>query len=136
MSSYRCRHFAIHELVPSRVFTERGEKAWELLDDRLLIAIDFLRDEFGQMTINNYFWGGNRQWSGLRTADSHYYSPYSQHSFGRAVDVLFRDADVDKVRSSIVKNPDSYLYIRGMELGTSWLHIDTRNYNGLLTFKP
>ena len=81
---YRCEYFAIHELVPPKVFQEWGEKAWELLDERLLITLDRLRRRYGPMTVNNYYWGKEREWSGLRTKDSPFYSRYSQHTFGRA----------------------------------------------------
>ena len=39
---YKCENFSIHELVPPNVFYNRGEKAWELLDERLLITLDSL----------------------------------------------------------------------------------------------
>ena len=51
--TYKCDYFAIHELIPPSVYEARGEKAWELLDDRLLKTIDTLRDRFGPATINN-----------------------------------------------------------------------------------
>jgi len=57
---YRCEHFSIHELVPPHVFHKRGEKAWELLDERLLITLDKLRQRYGRMTVNNYYWGQTR----------------------------------------------------------------------------
>ena len=41
---YRCEYFALYELVPEEVYLERGEKAWELLDKRLLITLDRLRE--------------------------------------------------------------------------------------------
>lgn len=93
---YKCEHFSIHELVPPHVFHKRGEKAWELLDERLLITLDRLRSRYGQMTINNYHWGKDREWSGLRTSDSPYYSALSQHSFGRAADCLFAKKSAEK----------------------------------------
>ena len=52
---YQCNHFAIHELVPPQVFEARGEKAWELLDERLLTTLDRLRTRFGPVTVNNYY---------------------------------------------------------------------------------
>ena len=87
---YKCEHFSVHELVPPDVFNKRGEKSWELLDEHLLITLDKLRKRYGSMTINNYYWGKDREWSGLRTADSPYFSAYSQHSFRRAADCLFK----------------------------------------------
>tara|TARA_R110000772_G_scaffold184459_4_gene295477 strand:+ start:3457 stop:3888 length:432 start_codon:yes stop_codon:yes gene_type:complete len=140
--SYKCKHFCIEELVPPEVFEARGEKAWELLDDRLLYAIDALRNEFGPATINNYKWGGDRTQSGLRTAGSAYFSPYSQHTFGRAADMLFKSTDVNDIRDWLKSDEGldveptnaEWLEIKGIEDGVSWLHIDTRNFDGLKVF--
>lgn len=135
---YRCRFFQVHELVPKSVFQQYGERAWQLLDDRLLVTLDNLRNLHGSITINNYYWDGDRQWSGLRTSDSPYYSPYSQHSFGRAADCLFKNTTVDAVRNDIINNPDKaeYKYINAVELQVSWLHFDIRNTDRLMTFNP
>lgn len=59
------------------------------MDERLLTTLDRLCTRFGPITVNNYYWGHEREWSGLRTADSPFYSPFSQHTFGRAADCLF-----------------------------------------------
>ena len=136
MTSYACRHFIIEELVPPIVFNARGILAWELLDAGMLRVLDRLRDKFGPMTINNWKWGGSREWSGLRIPISPYYSQYSQHSFGRAFDIVFQDVDVNTVREYILNNQYEFPEIGGVELETSWLHIDGRNYEGIKTFKP
>jgi hypothetical protein len=102
----KCKHFSIHELVPPNTFKQRAEKAWELLDERLLITLDRLRERYGPMTVNNYYWGKDREWSGLRTKESPYYSPYSQHSFGRAADCLFKNISAEVVRKEILANPN------------------------------
>lgn len=144
--SYKCQFFEIHELVPPSVFEARGEKAWELLDDRLLRAVDALRERFGPATINNYKWGGDRQWSGLRMSESPWFSPYSQHTFGRAADLIFKDVEADKVRKWLERWHDyevrdcltnaELLGITGIEKGISWVHIDVRNFDGLKLFTP
>lgn len=137
---YKCKHFKIHELVPPQVYKDRGEKAWELLDIRMLKTIDRLRDCYGSMTINNYFWGGDREWSGLRTPDSPYYSKYSQHTFGRACDCLFKDVSSEQVRQDLLNNPYTFEYIgeyiESLELGVSWLHFDVRNCERIKTYYP
>ena len=135
---YKCEHFSIHELVPSQVFHKRGEKAWELLDERLLISLDRLRSRYGQMTVNNYYWGKDREWSGLRTPDSPYYSAFSQHSFGRAADCLFTGKSAEEVRQDILANPqdDDFKLIGSLELGVSWLHFDVRNCDRIKTYYP
>ena len=133
---YKCKHFIIEELVSPGTHAVRGHKAWQLLDDRLLMTIDMLRDKYGQMTINNWKWNGDREWSGLRTPDSPWYSTYSQHSFGRAVDCIFKDVTAEQVRQDILSNPDdsNFKYINSFEEGTSWLHIDVRNCDRILTY--
>ena len=135
---YKCEHFSVHELVPPDVFNKRGEKAWELLDERLLITLDKLRKRYGSMTINNYYWGKDREWSGLRTADSPYFSAYSQHSFGRAADCLFKGISAEDVRQDILANPNDkdFVLIGSLELGVSWLHFDVRNCDRIKTYYP
>jgi hypothetical protein len=133
---YKCKYFKLHELVPSEIYHRYGDRAWEFLDDRLLMAIDNLRDHFGKMTINNWFWGGDREWSGLRTPDSPYYSPTSQHTFGRAADCLFDGYSADYARKTILKNPLEFNYINAMEMGVDWLHIDVRNCKRIKQFTP
>ena len=135
---YKCKHFVIEELVPPKVFKDRGQKAWQLLDDRMLMTLDRLREKYGSMTVNNWKWGGDREWSGLRTADSPYYSKYSQHSFGRAADVIFKHDTAEKVRQDILAKPDEFAfeYINSIELGVSWLHFDCRNAKRIFAFHP
>jgi hypothetical protein len=135
---YRCEHFAIHELVPPHVYQERGERAWELLDERLLVTLDRLRRRFGSITVNNYHWGRDREWSGLRTKDSPFYSPFSQHTFGRAADCLFSGKTAEEVRQDILNHPDSpdFELIGSIELGVSWLHFDVRNCDRIKTYRP
>lgn len=133
---YKCKWFNIKELVSPGTYSARGEKAWQLLDDRLLITLDRLREKYGRMTVNNWSYGGNREWSGLRTPDSPWYSTYSQHSFGRAADIIFNDVTAEEVRQDILAAPDdnTFVNITSFEEGTSWLHVDVRNVDRILTF--
>lgn len=135
---YKCEHFSIHELVPPDVFNKRQEKAWELLDERLLITLDKLRERYGLITVNNYYWGKDREWSGLRTSDSPYYSPFSQHTFGRAADCLFSNISTEELRQEILANPTDpdFELIGSIELGVSWLHFDVRNCERIKTYYP
>jgi hypothetical protein len=72
----------------------------------------------------------------LRTPESPYYSPYSQHTFGRAFDCIFDGVTAEEVRRDILNNPSDYAFvsITAIELGTSWLHFDTRNVQRIYTF--
>jgi hypothetical protein len=132
----KSKHFEIHELVPSVVFDKFGESSWMFVDDRLLQSIDKIKEKFpeGAMYINNYKWGMDRHWSGLRTPDFKGYSPTSQHSFGRAADCVFTKYSTDEVRKYIIENINEFPYIKGIEKNVSWLHIDVRNVDKLILF--
>lgn len=136
---YRCKHFKIQELVSRKVYKDRGDKAWELLDPRALETLDTLRDNLGvSLTVNDWSWGGGRQNSGLRMPGTKYYSRYSQHSFGRAFDVISSHVTADYMREHILNNEHLYPHIGSIELGVSWLHFDVRNARGtgIFTFYP
>ena len=132
----KSKYFKIHELLPQHIYQEYKDKGWKFIDARIIESIDTLKEHFnlGTMTINNYYWGGDRKWSGLRTPKSPYYSETSQHSFGRAVDIIFSEYTAEEARNYIINNPDKFPHIKGIELGVSWLHIDTRNEDKLVLF--
>lgn len=134
----RSKHFMIQELVPKHVFAKRGTKAWKYIDERLIASIDTLKEHFstGSMTINNWYWNGDRHWSGLRTPDSPDYNETSMHSMGKAVDCIFSDYTAEEVRLYILSNKGFFPYIKGMEDTVSWLHIDVRNEDELKLFQP
>ena len=131
---YKPIHFSVHELVPQEVYEKWGAKALMFLDEAALITLDALRERYGSITVNNWFWGGDRQWSGLRTEKSHYGSQYSQHRFGRAFDCLFKDITAEEVRQEILADPDLFPLINSLELNTSWLHFDCRNCKRIKTY--
>lgn len=132
---YTPKYFIAQELVPPDIFNQRGDKSWQLIDDRLLCALDNLRRIYGPMRINDYHNGGTRSQSGLRTAASKYYRQFSQHSFGRAADILFYDVTTDEARTDILSNLFKFPEITALEMKTAWLHIDVRNSN-FFTFNP
>ena len=96
-----------------------------LLDRRLVMADQMLRDHFGPVTINNWWIKGDRNWSGIRTPDSPYYSETSQHSWGRASDKLFKNVTAQEVREYI-KGMYEELGITCIEENVSWVHSDVR----------
>jgi len=133
---YQCKHFIIQELVPPHIYHKRGDKAWELLDAKALRMLDAVRERFGVTTVNNWHLGRDREWSGLRTADSPYFSATSQHTFGRAFDCIFNGVSAEDARRYILAHSDEFPFITSMELGTSWLHFDVRNCDAVKTFYP
>ena len=136
---YQCKFFQIRELVPPDIFDKRGDRAWELLDERLLFTLDGLRGRYGRMTVNNWHWGGDRMWSGIRTPGSPFYNESSQHSLsrGRAADIIFSEISAEDVRADILahQNEPPFDLIMAMETGVPWLHIDVRNCDRIKLFK-
>ena len=133
----KSKYFKIHELVPKKMYDRYGQKAWRYVDVRLIESIDKLKEHFnlGTMTINNYFWGGDREWSGIRTPESPYYSYGSQHSYANAFDIVFSDYSAEEVRNYIIDNQHEFPHIKGLELGVSWVHLDVRNEDVLVLFR-
>lgn len=132
----KSKYFKAHELVPSHIYAHYGDKSYRFIDSRLIETIDTIKEHFnlGTMTINNYAWNGDREWSGLRTPVSNWYSETSMHAHGKAIDAVFSDYSAEEVRNFIIENKNLFPHIKGIELGVSWLHIDTRNEDSLVLF--
>jgi hypothetical protein len=134
--------FEIRELVGPDVYEARGERAWQLLDTRLLITLDQLREKFGPITVNNWHWGGRFKASGLRTELDKVGARFSQHRMGRAADCKFRDTTPREVFDYILAHESVFASLTCLEdvaFTPTWLHVDVRNTVGhpsILVVKP
>ncbi len=147
------RHFSIKELVPKHVYDQWGNKSWWFLDFRAIKTLEWLRDELGSCTVNNWAWGGSYDQSGLRTyqfyqqatntpdyiAKEKLAESFSQHKYGRAFDCKFTNYTAEEVREFVKKNWNIYGYEWPITLeeDVRWVHFDTRNRpdNKVYTFK-
>ncbi len=135
------KNFFLDEYIPQKLYNKYAHKPYiltGLIDERLIKADQALRNIFGPININTWYNGGNRNWSGLRTPDSNYYSTTSQHTFGRASDKIFLKATAEEVREYI-KNNWQKLGITCIEENVSWVHSDIRyikNQKELLVVTP
>lgn len=138
LNIYIPKFFKVWEFVPKDVFYKYGEQSITFIDPRIIISADQLREVFGPATINNYNSGGTDQYRGLRTSKCPEYSEFSQHSFGRALDITFSGAKSEECRKYIKANMEKFPYITRIEDGVSWLHIDCAwtGKNGVVFFKP
>lgn len=129
-----CAYYKLQELVPPAIYEQYGERAWQFLQPRFLTLIDTFRLEFGPITINNWFWGGELQYCGLRQPDCPVGAFMSIHKFGCAGDLHFKNYTVQEVYAQVLKDKAKwYNYglrrLEGIEDTPSWLHIDCANTN-------
>ena len=150
------KNLFLDEYIPRELYLQHYNKPNRLIgliDDRLPLADQALRDKFGSVTINNW-WGlsdeqfnieinkpSKERWlrneSGLRLPGTETGAKLSQHFFGRASDKLFKNATAEEVREYIKK----WYHILGItciEDKVSWVHSDLRYVRGtdLLIVKP
>ena len=123
------QNFSLHEFIPKQQYEELGERSIILMDQRIFQIAQTLRNKFGTIIINDWYWEGKREYSGWRPSHYHIGAKYSQHKFGRAIDCITRECTAEEARAQIKKN-EAYWYqqgIRCIENKVSWLHIDVRN---------
>lgn len=131
---YRPTHFELYEVLPKNYYNgnkHKGANLWFLFDNRVLWTMDRLRKRFGRIAVNTWYWGGSNQYRGYRPFDCGVGAELSQHKFGRAIDSVPLDVELDEVRSEIINNPTDpdYKYISCIEIYVPWLHIDCRNWD-------
>lgn len=138
---YRCRFFGIQELVHPETYGKYNGMSWKFLNDSTLRGLDFARELFGPLTVNDWLWGGSFKNSGLRLPSSDVGSDYSAHKRGSAFDLKSKRYSGEEMRTIIRKGIKKELddrsnslvssmleHINEIELGTkTWLHIARTN---------
>lgn len=134
LRSYTSKWFQPCELVSREAWRKRGAKVILGIDTRLLITIDTLREILEEINpskaallCNDWLYGGGRQYSGLRLPDDKYYTEFSAHSRGKAVDLISRHYTAEQLRQIILDNRERFPYLTRMEKDVNWLHLDVFN---------
>lgn len=126
---YICKYFKLYELLPKSLYKNENT-GWNMIDERLLRTIDFVRELLGvPLTVNTWKQGGPRGFSCARTPDSKEYSKGSYHSVRpdrlvMACDMVSNKLTAAEMRKIIKDNADKLPYPVRLENGVSWLHID------------
>ena len=129
----KATHFQLHELVCNHVYKKYGEQAWQFLDPRLVITIDWVREDLNKpIFINNYQWGGRNTQSGLRcnlcdlvkskTLKNIVY--LSAHIRAQAADFSIKGITASEVRVWLKQHEDRLPYPIRLENGVNWVHLD------------
>ena len=116
-------------------------KNWTYFIDKKIVEVaQRLRNQFGPITINDKYIGGNYNLSGYRPFDCGIGAKYSQHKFGRALDLKFLEQiEPSAVLAYILNHEREFLNIgltrvEDTNFTPSWLHIDCA-YTGINTIK-
>ena len=145
---YRPKCLKLHEVVGPELYKKYGltnpEYLWRLIDESILEAMDIIKEFYNgaKITVNNYYWKGNRKESGLRDMNTSTGASLSAHKFGRAIDFQIEKVSSEQVQSDIRNNKlpaRFYDLINTVEKGTvGWTHIARLNYvtNSIVWVNP
>jgi len=130
---YTTKYFQPYELVPKPVYDKYTDKKqiFSLFDENALRCLDLIREWAGVgLTVNNWFWGGNRSLCGFRSMNSTVGASKSAHKYGKAFDIVSPKITTKQLWTLIDKNADKLpckIRIEKTNGGKSitWLHIDT-----------
>jgi len=140
---YIPKWFEPYELVPKVTYELLKNKPWmiwQLFDPRTLRVGDKIRQRYGKMIANTWYWGGIHQYRGWRPTRCTVGAARSQHRFGRAQDLVPVEVTVEEIWADIEAGEDfgGISCIEKSRPGhkVTWLHHDERNYKGLLIVYP
>ena len=130
---YISKYFAPHELVPPDVYNLFQDKnmIYRLFDENALRVLDLIREWAGvSLTVNNWYWKGNRKDCGFRTANSPIGAKNSAHKLAKAFDIVSPKITTSQLWELINKNQDKLpckIRIEKTSGGKpiTWLHFDT-----------
>ena len=140
------KNFDIRELVPETIWDTYGERSVWFIDPRTISFLQELRDIFeeiypGNVSININTWhtGGSRTKSGFRLPNETTGAKFSQHKFGRAVDIQVfvgnsknrSQLDSKEVNRIIFANEQRLMAkglttVENVEYTKGWNHLDCR----------
>lgn len=136
------KHFDLREFIDPDIWAILGEKSIILIDHRIIEIADFFRGYFDvPIVINNWHSGGPYKESGLRKFLTKTGAKFSQHKFGRAIDMKLEHLHPEAVRKEVLAAWRKFRRcgMSAMEAGTpTWVHVDCR-YTGtddLLIIQP
>ena len=129
-------NFYLDEFIPPDIYSERGEKAIALIDHRIVLAAQFLRETIGKpMIINNWWRGGKFTKRGLRRWNETTGARWSQHKYGRGFDFHISGMTPSQIHSIILQNEEMLInhqlitVLEDLRDTTTWVHCDCRFTN-------
>jgi len=138
--------FHIEEFVSKSVFKQFGEKSLWFIDPKVIQIARFVRNRMGKpVNINTWKWreNGGFQYRGLREQGVAIGAAFSQHRFGRGLDLDVVGMGVSEIMEDIQKQPKLYMEagvttVEDPKFTPTWVHFDCRptNKKEILWVKP
>lgn len=125
-------NFYLDEFMDQRTYRVFGERCQWFIDPKIVIIAQYMRTISGSpVTINNWWHGGTFSYSGYRPRNATVGAEYSQHRFGRAVDLKFRDLEPPEAARLVELHWHNLRAIglttmEDIQFTRSWLHLDCR----------
>ena len=134
-------HFWVEDFVPKNVWLQFGDNSIWFFEWQMVLFAELLRESLGKPVIANTWKDhGSLQGRGFRNSTIPEYKPYSQHSFGRAIDVNVAGMSSYDLSDWVIKHRDAkWPWITAIEDPSStivkdaigrelanWLHADMR----------
>lgn len=144
-TGYEPKYFRSREIFPPEIISVfNNVNIWWLMDWRILYTADMLREKFNtRLVCNTWLWGGPSKYRGFRPVNCNVGAEFSQHRYGRALDLIPLDTTVDEIREWLLGHPfdREARYITALESTVPWLHLDCRSVlgnksQGIFTFQP
>lgn len=130
------QYFFLDEVINPETYSARGAASRSLMDNRIIEGLTLLRELVGvPFTVNNWASGGARQESGLRNFNTRTGARWSQHKFGRAIDIVPQGLTIAQLFEVVKDNKEKFLQgglittVEDIRFTPTWLHIDCR-YTG------
>ena len=126
-------YFIAEEFVSKSTFDQFGKSSIWFIDPRLKKLANFVRVFFGKpVTINNWKWGGPFQERGFRSLTSTTGASFSQHRFGRAIDLNVKGMTAQEVYKAILENEKIFMEagltcMEDIKDTPTWNHLDIRH---------
>ena len=129
-------NFFLDEFIPPEIYTARGSQSIQLLDMRIIMGVQKLRELANvPFTVNNWARGGRFKERGLRSANTTTGARWSQHKYGRAVDIDPQGITIAQLFAILKANEKWFIErsfittVENISATPSWLHVDCR-YTG------
>ncbi len=130
------KNFELGEFVPEEIHDKYKSASTRFVVPTLFTMAQGVKDFYDgkRITINNWLWGGGRNYSGFRPADVSVGANNSAHKRGMAIDVVVEGVDSAQVYKDITSNQAYFmsLGVTSIESGTDgWTHLSCEYYPNL-----